>query len=215
MYRDLNERVKEQGRKKEVVSFREAYKKARKKKLLDIINNPLGMHYTVTYQQELTEWICANRRRGAPKHTWVRTATEHLWEEIRCKDNTWRNIPLDIRRRDIKDKIKSYAREEKTRIEQERGIKKYPGGMNWGINQKMEDDTIKKREEQETIEERIEREKERARKEEGWVFGGNLRSTTRGTDREGTREESGGNPISRSDPIPLTDAPPRFSELPG
>ena len=97
------------------------------------------MQYKVTYQQELTEWIYANRRRGAPKHTWVKTATEHLWEEIRCKDNTWRNIPLDIRRRDVKDKINSYAREEKERLEQERGYKKYLGGMNWGINQTLED----------------------------------------------------------------------------
>ena len=66
-------------------TFREAYKKARKHKLLDIITNPLGMQYKVTYQQELKEWIYAGRRRGAPKHTWVRKATEHLWEGIRCK----------------------------------------------------------------------------------------------------------------------------------
>ncbi len=94
--------MKEQGSKKEIVTFREAYKKARKKRLIDIITNPLGMQYKVTYQQELKEWIYANRRRGAPKHTWVRKATEHLWEEIRCKENTWRHIPLDLRRGDIK-----------------------------------------------------------------------------------------------------------------
>ncbi len=146
--------------------------------MIDIITNPEGMHYKVRYQQELTEWIYANRRRGAPKHTWVRTATEHLWEEIRAKDNTWRNIPLDIRRRDVKDRINSYAREEKERIEKERGTRKYPGGMNWGINQKLEDDTLKEREEREGWEVRSERERE------GRVAGGNLRSNIRGTERD-------------------------------
>ena len=84
------------------------------------------MQYKVTYQQELREWIYANRRRGAPKHTWVRVATEHLWEEIRCKENTWRHIPLNLGRGDIREKIKSFAREEKERIEKERGYKKIP-----------------------------------------------------------------------------------------
>ncbi len=74
------------------------------------------MHYKVTYQQELKEWIYANRRRGAPKHTWVRVATEHLWEEIRCKEYVWRHIPLNLDRGDIREQIKSFAREEKERI---------------------------------------------------------------------------------------------------
>ncbi len=81
------------------------------------------MQYKVTYQQELREWIYANRRRGAPKHTWARKAMEHLWEEIRCKESAWRHIALDLGRGDIKEKIKHYAREEKDRIEKERGNK--------------------------------------------------------------------------------------------
>ncbi len=68
-----------------MVTFRQADRKARKTRLLDRITNPEGMQYKVTYQRELEEWIYANRRRGAPKHTWVRKAMEHLWEEIRCK----------------------------------------------------------------------------------------------------------------------------------
>ncbi len=247
MYRDINEKIKEQGSKKDIVSFRQAYKKARKKKLIDIITNPEGMHYKVTYQQELTEWVYANRRQGAPKHTWNRVAMEQLWEEIRCKDNVWRNIPLDIKRRDIKDRINSYAREEKTMIEQERGVKKYPGGMNWGIDQKLEDNTLREREEREGWEARREREGEalereinrpiytdqsdyttRDRDREGgerrrsetdvrearWISGGNLRSTTRGTDRgvhelERERgEENRERESDRTDPLPLSDTPP-------
>ena len=74
------------------------------------------MQYKVTYQQELKEWIYASRRRGAPKHTWARKAMEHLWEEVRGKYQTWRNIPLNIGREDIREKIKEYAKEEKERI---------------------------------------------------------------------------------------------------
>ncbi len=56
--------------------------------------------------------------------------------------------------------------------------------MNWGINQKLEDDTIKEREEREPWEERERREKEREERRVSWIAGGNLRSTIRGTDRD-------------------------------
>ncbi len=116
-------------------------------------------------------------------HTWARKATEHLWEEIRSKENTWRNITLDLGREDIRTKIKEFAKEGKERIEETRG-KKYYGGINGGINQLLEDEWNGGEERENREEERGTREA-RDRGEQGnWVFGGNLRSTTRGTERE-------------------------------
>ncbi len=146
--------------------------------MLDIINNPLGMQYKVTYQQELKEWIYANRRRGAPKHTWARKATEHLWEEIRSKDGTWRNITLDLGREDIRETNQSIRQRRKKILEEGRS-NKYYGGVNWGINQRLEDGGNDGGETDGSAEGRINRERQRE-----WASGGNLRSTTRGTTRE-------------------------------
>ena len=82
--------------------------------------------------------------------------------------------------------------EEKERIEKERGYKKYPGGMKWGINHLLEDHWRGGEEGREQEEGGNEGTGGGGRGREGWVFGGNLRSTTRGTERgEREREESG------------------------
>ncbi len=77
---------------------------------------------------------------------------------------------MDLGRNDIKDKIKNYAREEKERIEKERGPRKYPVGMNSGINRRLEEHS-------------------EGGEGRGWVFGVNLRSMTRGTERGERKRE--------------------------
>ncbi len=42
IYREVNKKVEEEGSKKKVVTFRETYKKFRRKKMLNIIDNPDG-----------------------------------------------------------------------------------------------------------------------------------------------------------------------------
>ncbi len=62
--------------------------------------------------------------------------------------------------------------------------------MNWGINQELEDNTLREREERGGNREEGERMGREEAQEVRWVSGGNLRSTTRGTDRD--REPTGG-----------------------
>ncbi len=135
IYKDINDIVKEQGNKKPIVTFREAYKKARRKNLIETIYNPLGIHYKVPFQRELRDWIYANRRRGAPKHTWARKALENLWEEVRNREATWRTTALNLHRNEIREKIKEYAKEEQEKLTKKDN---YPGGENWGINRELE-----------------------------------------------------------------------------
>ncbi len=64
--------------------------------------------------------------------------------------------------------------------------------MNWGINQRLEDHWGGGEESREQEERGNEGAGGGGRGRGGWVFGGNLRSTTRGTERgEREREESG------------------------
>ncbi len=73
--------------------------------------------------------------------------------------------------------------------------------MNWGINQLLEDGGNDERETEregergenrERGEEREGRGSGEGRGQRSWVFGGNLRSTTRGTERVRERREEGG-----------------------
>ncbi len=75
-------KVEEEGSKKKVVTFRESYKKSRRKKMLNIIDNPEGTQHKITFQRNMDDWIYPNRRRGAPKHTWAKETLKQTWEEI-------------------------------------------------------------------------------------------------------------------------------------
>ena len=96
---------------------------------------------------------------------------------------------MDLGRNDIKAKIKNYAREEKERIEKERGPRKYPVGMNWGINRRLEEHWEGGEGNTEQVEGRNEETGGKGGGRWGWVFGGNLRSTTRGTERGERKRE--------------------------
>ncbi len=63
--------------------------------------------------------------------------------------------------------------------------------MNWGINEKLEDNTIRERVERGESGIRLEFNQSEAEVGGGWIFGGNLRSTTRGTERVGESEAQG------------------------
>ncbi len=136
MYRDINAKVAEPGATKKAVTFRAAYQKMRKARLLKTMKEPEGERYKVTYQRELQDWIYPGRRRGAPKHTWGRKALEALWEEARIGRPEWRGVELvgtkfDNRdRQDVRDRLKEYAGEEYNRLEKEKGKEngKWVGG---------------------------------------------------------------------------------------
>ncbi len=72
IYREINKTVEEEGSKKKIVTFRESYKKCRRKKMLNIIDNPEGEQNKITFQKNIDDWIYSNRRAGAPKHTWAK-----------------------------------------------------------------------------------------------------------------------------------------------
>ncbi len=106
IYREINKKVEEEGSNKKVVTFRESYKKSRRKKMLNIIDNPEGEQNKITFQRNMDDWIYLLRRRGAPKHTWAKETLKQIWEKIRADDKQWRNVELDLRRADIREKIK-------------------------------------------------------------------------------------------------------------
>ncbi len=161
----------------------------RKARLLKTLKEPEGEQYKVTFQRELQDWIYPGRRRGAPKHTWGRTALEALWEEARIGNPSWRGVELvgtkfDNRsRQDVRDRLKEYAEEEYNRIEKERG-KKGEWQEGWGLNQEMEpvkcETMVEHRRRNARIEEASSSSRGPCRR---WISGGYLRSTTRGVDR--------------------------------
>ena len=110
IWKDVNEKVTAEGKKKRIISFRKAYKKARLKTIATIIHNDTDLRNQVTFEKNIEERIYPNRRVGRPKETWATAAVKELWEGIRNRNPRWRYTTLNTENTDIIHEIKETSK---------------------------------------------------------------------------------------------------------
>ena len=78
VYEEANKKVKEQGGKKEIVTSRVAYEKAKQTKMRNVLGKRNPDLYNVTFSRNLTPWIYTGRRVGRPTDIWAIKALENV-----------------------------------------------------------------------------------------------------------------------------------------
>ena len=79
-----NTKVKQQGGSKELKQFSQAYKAAKKKRVVKMINaNQADPQRHITFERGLNAWNHTNKKVGAPQIKWTTETVKLLWHEIR------------------------------------------------------------------------------------------------------------------------------------
>ena len=111
LWKDVRAKTTSEGKKKHIVSFRQAYRKAKIQTLAKILLDERGNKNQMIFDNELQERMYSNRRVGRPKTSWTEAAIKEMWEEIRNTDKEWRHKVLDLNNQAIRQRIKERASE--------------------------------------------------------------------------------------------------------
>ena len=83
VYARVNEKIEEQGGKKRIIKFSEAYQKAKTRRLKRIIRaEESEPAKAVTFRTSLEPWSYPNKRVGAPKAKWAMGALREYFKEV-------------------------------------------------------------------------------------------------------------------------------------
>ena len=91
VFEEANRIKKEEGSKKPVIPFAEAYRKQRQQMLAKIITQPGSILHKMTFQthrdptRRMDRRTPINRRVGKPKYTWMNETTREMWDTIRTE----------------------------------------------------------------------------------------------------------------------------------
>ena len=110
VFRTVNQKIKEGGKKKEVVKFTEAYESAKRKRATNIIKQRNSPIFKISFNgNRLRKWIFANRRVGRPRMNWTEETVREIWNHIKKNDDRYRYKAFDGDNDDIINNIFEYA----------------------------------------------------------------------------------------------------------
>ena len=79
---EANRKMEEEGCKKQVMQFSEAYRKAKTKHYVKLITSPEDEpSRCVTFASDMRAWEHTNRRQGRPKLKWANETAKEYWEQ--------------------------------------------------------------------------------------------------------------------------------------
>ena len=84
VFEKANDDIRNEGKRKKVIPFTEAYKKFKLKRAGKIIRNTESPLYKISFQgDKLGKWIHAGRRVGRPRANWTEQTVTEIWDHIR------------------------------------------------------------------------------------------------------------------------------------
>ena len=109
VFNEANQKLQAEGRTKRIGTFIEAYKKAKRKRAIKILNLPTSSLHKVTFQNgQLIKWTHLNRRVGRPRANWTEETLLEIWDIIKQTNPLFRFTSFDHTNQSIIDTIASY-----------------------------------------------------------------------------------------------------------
>ena len=109
--KNVNLKVIAEGKKKQMISFEQAYAKAKRQTMAKILSDRRDLKHTAIFNDDLQEIIYANRRAGRPKATWAETALAEFWEGVRNTHHEWRHTKLDVSNPEVRRQLEKSAKD--------------------------------------------------------------------------------------------------------
>ena len=106
--RKLSEITNKKIKAKPIVTFREAYRASKIKRLVRILNNQGGLADKLTFQDGLETWKYPGTRQGRPKNTWANQALKEVWERVKI-DSEFGHREFKGDDKDIEREIREWA----------------------------------------------------------------------------------------------------------
>ena len=96
VYKAANDKLKEEGKNKEVVSFKKTYEKLKRKRAIRILKRKHTPIYKITFDgNKLRKWIHPNRRVGRPRMNWTEETIKEIWQFLKQDDNRYKYVAFD------------------------------------------------------------------------------------------------------------------------
>ena len=111
LWKDVNTKVTAEGKKRQIMTFKQAYAKAKLKTMAKILNDRKDLKHIAIFDDDLKERIYANRRVGRPKATWTETTLTEFWEGVRNTQQEWRHTRLDVTNPDVRKQLGETAKD--------------------------------------------------------------------------------------------------------
>ena len=84
VFEKANQDIIQEGKRKKVVPFIDAYKKFKMKRAGKIIKNQDSPIYKISFQsKKLNKWIFPGRRVGRPRRNWTEETIKEIWDHMR------------------------------------------------------------------------------------------------------------------------------------
>ena len=105
-----NTTMENEGRKKKVIPFSEAYIKFKRKLACKIITKTASPAHKVTFiNQKLRKWIHHGRRVGRPRLNWAEETIKELWDYLKKDTDRFKYTAFDDSNEEIMETLKTYA----------------------------------------------------------------------------------------------------------
>ena len=111
VYLTANNKMQEQGKKKEVIKFTEVYKKLKEKLAAKPIDDPNGTMFSTTFKKtKLEKWTHTTRRVGKPRQNWAENTVAEIWEELK-NNSRYRFQAFEHENEEKVQAVKEYAKQ--------------------------------------------------------------------------------------------------------
>merc|ERR1711966_616074 len=112
IFNRINTMMEQEGRRKRVISFVDAYNKIKRKKAIKVMNQENTSIYNVSFEHgKLRKWIHSNRRVGRPRMNWTEETINEIWDIVKRKNENerFRYTQFDEDNQEMIDLIKTHT----------------------------------------------------------------------------------------------------------
>ena len=104
----INTMMEEEGKRKRVISFVDAYNKIKRKRAIKIMNQENTSIYNVSFENgKFRNWIHSNRRVGRPRMNWTEETINEIWDLVKRNNERFRYTQFDENYQEMIDLIKT------------------------------------------------------------------------------------------------------------
>jgi len=110
VFQQANQRLEEEGKRKKVVTFIEAYNKLKRKRACKIMRHPGSLLHKITFNgSKLRKWIHPNRRVGRPRMNWTEETVREVWDHLKKDTERYRFTAFNEDNEEIMETLRNYA----------------------------------------------------------------------------------------------------------
>ena len=101
--------MEEEGRRKRVISFVDAYNKLKWKRAIRILNQEGTSIHKVSFENnKLRKWVHNKRRVGRPRASWTEETIKEIWNAVKRNHERFRFRPFDENNEEMTELIKNF-----------------------------------------------------------------------------------------------------------